>query len=648
MLTQEYKAALEKQKATILKVWKLRFVILAALACIIVACVLLGVAGNVYGESYSRSVKYGEDYSFSAKAIFKDVSHYEYRVRGGEWSEEMPVYAGKYEFRGVSYGLGGKPRYGRARSFEVAPADIRIIITDTSLMYGTAPNFIVEDLMYGDSCEVTDFNYEYDQPTAVAVRADKDSVKIFDRSGNDVTSSYNIIAETKEIFSDSRPITIRTATREWVYDGRPHSDPNFEIVSELGLLRGHKAFVECVELTDAKEIDNEVTRIRIEDERGVDVTAHYDIDYETGKLTVLKRPVTLKTVSDSCVYDGDPHTFASVEYKDGLADGHKFTDYEVTESVSVTDVDGETDNVMTVLPHIEDGNGNDVGENYEVLYDYGKISVTPKPITVLTGSQTFVYNGAKQKCESATVQEGELVRDHRLAVISDGFSEITDTDEIGYTDNDSCFCVYEGDKDVSRNYSITYIYGKIRIKSPIEIAVPSLSKTYDGTPLSFVGNEYSIVKLPPDVDEKWVRATIRGSLVDAGSITLNELRELSEVDVTDDGGRDMLSDGENRVDLVGEEKPLQILPRTIEISSVSIAMVKGDEPLSGNIDDCWRISLGSPVGGHNVSVTVSGRLELDMTQAVNKIDSVSVVDGSGKDVTENYEIIRKEGVLRWL
>ncbi len=651
MRTEEYKKNLSKQKAVLLALWRLRFAIVATLVCLIAVCVLLGIAGNVYGEAYSAELKYGDELSFAAKAVFRDIHRIEYRQKNGEWSSDAPIYSGDYEFRAVSSGLGGKERYGRAHSFTIKPADVVIKITDTALMYGDKPSYSVENLKYEDSLTVDEFLFDYTDEGSVFVSAICDNAKICDANGNDVSSSYTIKAEQKELFSEKRPITIKTFSKEWEYDAMPHSFSEYEIVSQLGLLKGHKLFLECVQAINVGSFSNEAQTLRITDEYGSDVTAHYDIKFETGTLKVDRHPMTVRTASGSFEYDGTAHSLERVDGCEGLIQGHEMISYVAHNCADIIDV-GSKPNTMTALPTIHDEKGNDVTENYSVEYDYGEISVTPREIQVRTDSATFIYDGTLQKCEKASLETGELVDGHSIVARSNGSVNITDSDEVGYTDNVCTIQIFDGDINVTDNYKIEVLYGKIRIKSPIVITVASLSKIYDGEPLVFDGADgeknYRISALPPDIDKEWIKVSVserKYSITNVGTVPLKEIEEFFTVSVKHED-KDLLSDGSNRVSFEGS--PLQILPRTIEVTSVSVSAIKGDEPILGNTKDCWRISLGSLVSGHRIVVSVSGKLELDQQQAVNIIDSVKVFDDHGADVTAYYDIVLKEGTLRWL
>lgn len=235
-----------------------------------------------------------------------------------------------------------------------------------------------------------------------------------------------------------------------------------------------------------------------------------------------------------------------------------------------------------------------------------------------------------------------------LSAEATSVSEITDGEYgVGFVDNVLDFTVSDKNgKDVTARYDIRTEWGKLRIKSPVEIVVYSLGKQYDGTPLSYGKNDFEILKLPPDVDKSRVSVSIEKSLTEVGEVTLGELKQNIKVTVSDGDGNDVTS--ENRIDILGGETALHILPREIEVTSVSVSRVKGNTPLSGGAESgsAW-ISKGTLAAGHRIEISVSGVLQLNEITAPNTISGVRVFNEAGNDVTGFYRIEIIEGFLSW-
>ena len=110
----------------------------------------------------------------------------------------------------------------------------------------------------------------------------------------DVTGNYAIAYDCGTLQVVPRPVTVRTADGEWMYDGTAHFAAEYEIVSSLSpvLVEGHEASVaENKFVEDAGEYANDMKIAVFAGER--DVTANYAFEYVCGTLTVQKRPVTV-------------------------------------------------------------------------------------------------------------------------------------------------------------------------------------------------------------------------------------------------------------------------------------------------------------------------------------------------------------------
>lgn len=270
-------------------------------------------------------------------------------------------------------------------------------------------------------------------------------------------------------------------------------------------------------------------------------------------------------------------------------------------------------------------------------------------ISIKSQSATWVYDGLEHsQPEFEITSEKGLYEGHTISVEAKSIREITDSEEEAvFVENVLEFTILDGDgKDVTEKYEIETEWGGLRIKSPVEIALYSLSKQYDGKPLSYEDGDFEILKLPPDVDKSGVSVSIDACLTTVGALSLDGLKENIKVCVKDGAGHDITA--ENRVDILGDESPLQIFRREIEVTSLSVSRVKGNKPLLCDDDSSAWISLGALAAGHRIEIAISGVLNTNAKSSPNTISSVRIFDEEGNDVTEFYLITLKEGVLSWL
>ena len=109
---------------------------------------------------------------------------------------------------------------------------------------------------------------------------------------------------------------------------------------------------------------------------------NYEITFTNNKLEITPLALTI-TASASKEYDGEPLIGSDAVKIEGLADGDIIT---VTATGTITDA-GTTDNPYT----IDWGNTNP--NNYTLTEEPGLLEVTPKKVTITTGSAEKLYDG---------------------------------------------------------------------------------------------------------------------------------------------------------------------------------------------------------------------------------------------------------------
>ncbi len=474
------------------------------------------------------------------------------------------------------------------------------------------------------------------------------AVTVKDGRGADVTRYYSIDIDAGALAVTPRDITIATGSQKFGYDGEPHS-AGFYNLSSGALAAGDVLDIEYISVTDAGDYPNEPLSLGVSDD-GVDKTGNYNITLKAGTISVAKRAITVETPSGSWTYNGEEHFLNAFTYS-GALEGHAFSG-EATGCAKITDA-GSMPNTVEIDYFVSAADGADVTKNYALSYKTGTLAVTPRVFRVKTGGAEWVYDGKPHTCLDFTLLQAEdgegLLRGAEASALSDGVTQITDTNAVAYADNVLSFTVTHNGRDVSRNYKAEGEWGKLRIKSPVQITVFSKSKQYDGSPLSYSSSDYAVTRVPPDVEKAWVTAEIKGELNTVGHLTLSEIAQMSSASLTDGTGADRTLNGENRIDFVGESEPLEILPRTIEVTSVSVSSKPNGEPLSGNRGEGsgW-ISLGSLLEGHRIEITVGGELSPAEALAPNTITSVIIYDLHGNNVTELYSITLRPGTLKWI
>ena len=649
MLYQAYQKKLEKATRVLNFFWRFRYLVLGILLLIIALIVtLFSIAGNIYGEICPSSVEYGTALSFEAKAIFgKTVA--EYRPKGEtEWTREEPRLVGEYEVRAVCERT-FKNKYGKVFTYTIEPRVAQIEFIDRTFVYGSNPEVSVS-LAYADAAEGVEFTFARMDENKFAVTAQATS--IVNQAGESVTACYKLLPYTETLSCEQQALSIAAESASKIYDGTPLCATSYTITS--GTLIGEDR-MELVwgSQTDVGSTENR-PELAIYNASGEDVTDLYAIEWEPATLEVLPRELLIQAESAQKVYDGTPLTMPSgaLDPATPLVPGHRM---QILSFPSLTDV-GTCENLPQIK--IVDETERDVTSNYRLASKTGQLTIVPRPVTVWTASCTWIYDGGAHNAVDAAsygVSEhsayelvaGQILQPTAASVVENTLTEITDSEtEVIYRENALLFDVWdESGTKVTKNYAFTYEYGKLRIKTEIIVSLYSLSKYYDGLPIAFSSEDYTIVK-PPDVEVACVLPT----LTEVGSLWADALGA-DNISVRDAvTGQDVMAENRFRFEPYADLPVLEIRPREIEVSSISVVSENRTEAIYGSLipNNAW-ISFGSLAEGERIEIVVVGvLLPQDNVAVENTIQSVTIYDQNDRDVSANYQISLCPGYLEWL
>ena len=282
------------------------------------------------------------------------------------------------------------------------------------------------------------------------------SYVIVDENGTDVTNQYKVSERLGTLTVLPIPITISTGSVTKQYDGLPLSSNVWQHTSG-SLLDGHSLKVTCITCETEVGKHENLADARIYDKNGTDVTQLYEIITEPGILEVQPLVLHVSTGSASKEYDGTP--VSNKEWKiiyGALAEG---------ESIKAVSFPERTDAGVSrneIVFEITDKNGCNVTDRYKIILNVGSLNVTPRPITIQTGSASKKYDGTPLVCKEYTLVKGSMCDGDMLQI---AFTSIVN---IGYTEN---YCIEltvygtrDGRKtDLTVNYKITYDYGTLTV-----------------------------------------------------------------------------------------------------------------------------------------------------------------------------------------
>ncbi len=313
--------------------------------------------------------------------------------------------------------------------------------------------------------------YAYIDAGSYLHRIDLTTVVITDGSDSnrDVTHNYTPAKQDGTLTITPRKMHIQTGSGEFIYDNLPHSVKEMQDIStgeNEGKLSFH-SFYDIVfdSFIEANEqgYPNTVT-FDVIDETSRSVEHNYSVEYHLGKIVIHRRPVYVTTGSNSWVYDGQAHkhevyTVDPLTAVSGVLTGDVLTLRNFTEVTDVTPapVPNQCTDKITRA-------GKDVSANYLVTYNYGKLEITPRPITVTTESKSWEYDGYAHKHEVYGVVEEEdansgLAQGHTVHALN--FPSIT---QVGQIDNAPTIKITQtGGGDVTENYDVTLQPGTLTI-----------------------------------------------------------------------------------------------------------------------------------------------------------------------------------------
>ncbi|MDE6691692.1 MAG: hypothetical protein K2K04_06955, partial [Clostridia bacterium] len=411
-----------------------------------------------------------------------------------------------------------------------------------------------------------------------------DNVKIM-HGDTDISGWYNISRRSSQLTINRRKLTITTGDAEKEYDGKPAE--NKQLTCE-NLIEGHVAAVNVSTLpndTDVGEYKNELGVTVLAGT--TDVTHNYVIDKENSKfgtLTITPRKLNVTTVTpdEAHTYDGKAYSDFDFEVaeKDKLGSG--FT-YKAVESSFVTqaiDV-GEYTNEFKIEVFL---NGKNVNKNFEFNYNYGTLTVSKRPLKVITVGDTKVYDGTPLTYKR--VLKDNLAENQTLQEITPfSVTNVTAADGVEIA---AKFTVVDGaERDVGKNYEINYENGKLIIE-PLEISVKTVDASYEYNGLSFSNADYVATRLNAEGRGLYGEDALFPIFITARSAAGSEPNVCRYELPTFDGAR-------SNYRIVGdiEYGTLTVTPKAVKVTINDVLSVYGEEiPDNGFVLDCGELPNG--------------------------------------------------------
>ncbi|MBE5741780.1 MAG: transglutaminase domain-containing protein [Clostridiales bacterium] len=277
-----------------------------------------------------------------------------------------------------------------------------------------------------------------------------------------------------------------------------------------------------------------------------------------------------------------------------------------------------------------DENGNEVTD-LEIVTEKGTLTINKAVIMITSASEEKEYDGTTLENPTFTVG-GVLGENHQ--VFLDVTGSIKDTGSVQNTIDKDSFKVLNGDIDVTYMYSPEFIEGILTvIGRKITVVTAGAEKFYDGEALT--NGYYEVVGELVEGHE--IKVVVTGSQTEVGqsdntaviTITCNGEDVSSVYSITINFG----------ILTVKERKTIEIKP------------VNKVEEYTGNpivADDIESVSGLDEIlaQGYTYGELVFSGSQTEIGESVSQIVNIRIYNALDEDVTEEFNIIRHNGILR--
>ena len=371
--------------------------------------------------------------------------------------------------------------------------------------------------------------------------------------------------------------------------------------------------------------------------------ANYKITFTPGLITITPRPITVTTQGYTGVFDGITRSWPDLTVKNpGEKSGlctevyHRFD--EITPLLFqylITNRDNEVKFIII------DADEVDVTDNYDISYEWGKVTITKRPIEIKTDDIEFIYDGTEHWDSDLHVKNQDTAESDQSGLCVNAkhyFDEVKyptfkNVADSGVNKNIITFII--ADKtgfDVTWNYEIVILeddYGDVNIsKREVHIHTDSESWIYDGKVHSS-GNYECVEGSIAEGQGACADLKTQTTITEVG--TAENFFELS---VFDANGQNVT---ENYEIIIDKKGTLEVTKRHISIESGSTQKHYDGKPLTlHKLQTTGGTSLAQ---GDELQAEFSGTItEVGKTENTFDPTTVKIFNSKGKDVTHCYDI----------
>lgn len=553
---------------------------------------------------------------------------YKYKISTADdstYTETKPSDAGTYTVKAEVASTTNYNGGTATTDFTISQKEVNLIWGDTSFTYNGSqqvPTATISGVINGDDCTVsvngakTDYSASPYTATAVLSGAKKGNYKLPAEN----TKQFTISKKAATITANDQTVTYGTSIASGVDNAIASDLVDGDTLTAITLTPSTS------DVTTYGTITPSAVVIKKGD---TDVTNNYNITYNTGSLTINKKPITISGITASNkTYDGT--TVATLNYSGiNWADCGKVgdDDLSVTATGAFSDAGIGTEKTVTISDLALSGAK---AGNYELAESGQQTSttadITAKALTIKADSDSKVYDGTAHTKNSYSVTSGVLADGDTIESVT-----VTGSQKYaGSSANVPSDAVIKNSSgvDVTPNYNITYTNGTVEVtKKPLTITADSDTKVYDTTPLT--KNSYTNTALA--AGETIESVTVTGSQTSVG-----ESANVPSAAVIKNGDDDVTAN----YDITYVNGTLKVTKKVVTITANSDTKTYDGTALT---NDGYTVS-GLEAGDRVDRVTITGTQTKAGTS--NNVPSAAVIKNSADEVVnDNYTISYVNGTL---
>ena len=272
-----------------------------------------------------------------------------------------------------------------------------------------------------------------------------------------------------------RSVKLTSATDEKVYDGQPLTN-GAVAVSGDGFAEGEGAAYNVTgSQTNAGSSDNTFTYTLNSGTKA----KNYTVETELGKLTVTpvtaEVTVTITGNKSAVTYNGAEQSVTG--YKVESISNPLYTEENLAFSGEAIAKGTDSDTYKMNLTAAQFENNSKNFTNVQIIVTDGELTINPMALTITAGSDSKAYDGTPLTCgefDSTTPAEGDTVASVTLT---------GSQTNVGSGDNVASDAkLMRGDRDVTANYAIEYVNGKLTVtkNESAKLTADAYRGVYDG------------------------------------------------------------------------------------------------------------------------------------------------------------------------